>query len=146
MKDTIQFIGKLGQWVAVKKLTVEEGITDKDILLFFSSIYNTIGRKADEYVEKVFPEVSEILSTLPVGRRSEKSIAEVVAKVFGPGVGKKINAILEGRKLEKNEKEALKEMLRVYLLRKSLEKMGVFLDYGHAYTYIRPKLRGRRKG
>ncbi len=146
MKDTLQFIGKLGEWVAVKKLTVEEGIEDKDILFFFSSIYNTLGRKADEYVEKVFPEVIKLQEeVLPEGRRSEKTISEVLAKVFGPGVGRKINEIIEGKDLEKAEKEAAKEIIRVYLVRKALEKLGVFLDYGHAYTYLKPKVRGRKK-
>ena len=110
MQDKINFMAKHGDWIAVKKMEIDDRTEAIDVARLLLSVRNTVDRKLFEYLDKDFDlEKLEgiVAEIVPKGRLSEEKIAEVFKKLTY-SVPRK----LEGNKLQKEiQKQIATEMV-----------------------------------
>jgi hypothetical protein len=123
-KDKIEFFAKVGNWVCIKRGDVKEGTTGPDITRVLTSIQNSIDRKKWEflgddldlkYIDTIAHELVE-----GKGRVNADKLSEILAKVNGPGVGRKIKEVAKTK--------AAAEVAKTYLTRVVLDLLKFRID------------------
>lgn len=115
---------------AVKKLKTEDASLT-DVLLFLASVEATLERLMDIYVEKIG--MKDILKDIEVESLDE--ISKRTSRLIGN--------ILKGVELNKKEKEAMKLLLKTYVTKELLKKMGVDVYYKKVVDALRKGLKKR---
>ncbi|MCD6230069.1 MAG: DUF2666 family protein [Candidatus Diapherotrites archaeon] len=150
-KDSIQFLAKYGDWVAVKKITCDENTEPLDIIRFFASVSDSFDRKTSESIaklvdtSKIDAEINEMIPE-DKGRFTSEEIAKALSSAQGPKVGKVINELTFGLEMEKKDINTLKEVCKTYAVRRALEKTKVRIDYNKLEVLVKKSGRyGSRK-
>ena len=133
-KDSIQFLAKYGDWIAVKKIACDEHTQPLDIIKFFASVSDSFDRKTIEAIAKMVDvsKIDEVINEIipeDKGRYTAEEAAKALSQAQGPKVGKIINELTEGLELEKKDLNAVKEVCKTYAVRKALEKTKIRIDY-----------------
>lgn len=122
--EGIQFIAKLGDWIAVKKLKVEKGIEAREVAEFLISLVMSANRKIEEFLEKEmdFESVKKAID--------EADIEEPIKVMENTAVKRTIKQAIRNReRLDKKIVKELEELASVFALRYALKKAGYKLDY-----------------
>jgi hypothetical protein len=131
MTDSIEFFAQYGNWVAVKKLKIEDQ-QPIEVARFLASVHDTMDRKMWEFIGDEIPLDAldaiayELTGAQQKGRkwvaprRSEDEVNAILAKIKCPGTTRKI-----GEHVKSNE---LKELSKIYLTRRVLELLGVKVE------------------
>lgn len=131
MDDTIQFIANYRDWVAVKKLKIEEKTDPMMIAEFLASLSNSFDRKIGENLGKIVKlENVDAVLTEELGKvRGAEGIAKALSVVAGTKMNKAINEITGALELQKKEKQEVIDFCKVYAMRKALKQAGLMVDY-----------------
>ncbi|MCX6801846.1 MAG: DUF2666 family protein [Candidatus Diapherotrites archaeon] len=135
--EGIQFVAKMGNWVAVRKLTVEEKTDPIMVMEFLAGLSVSFDGKMEEFLGKAVETaklnaaIDEATASLGKG---EKGISEAIAQVNSIAVNKTINEICEKPELQKKEIEELKEFCKILAMRKALMKAGLRIDFSTIET------------
>jgi len=130
--EGIQFVAKMGNWVAVRKLTIEQKTDPITVMEFLAGLSVSFDHKIEEFLAKAVDTaklnaaIEEATANLGKG---EKRISEAIAQANGATVNKAINEICEKPGLQKKEIDGLKEFCKVLALRKALKKAGLKIDF-----------------
>jgi len=145
MDEGIQFVAKMGDWLAVKKLKVEEKTDPLTVLEFLAGLSVSFDFKIREYigkevdVKRIESAVDEELEGIA---RGAKGIDEALAKVKGLKIGKIINELCGAKGWQPKQTKELKEFCKVYALRYAFVKAGLKVDYSSIDT---PAIKAARK-
>ncbi|MEM0359745.1 MAG: DUF2666 family protein [Candidatus Diapherotrites archaeon] len=135
--EGIQFVAKMGDWIAVRKLTMEKKTDPVTVMEFLAGLSVSFDNKIEEFlgktvdIKKLNTAIEEATSGISKG---EKGISEALAQVNSSTVNKAINEICEKPELQKNEIDELKEFCKVLAMRKALKKAGLKIDYSTIET------------
>lgn len=135
--EGIQFIAKLGNWIAVRKLKVEEKTEPLTVMEFLAGLSVSFDGKIEEFLGKEIElarlnaALDEELEGLGKGK---KGISEALARVNSAKINRIINELCEKPDWQKKEKNELKEFCKVYALRKAFKKAGLKVDYSTIET------------
>jgi len=128
----IQFISNYEDWVAIKKLKVEEKTDPRIVMEFLAGLGTAIDRKVESNLKKIvkLEKLDAVLKEEVKPGKSEANIAEVLAAVNG----RKINAVIGeicdfNPDMQKNEKKELEDFCKVYAMRKALKECMLNVDY-----------------
>jgi hypothetical protein len=122
--EGIQFIAKLGDWIAVKKLKMEKGIKPREVAEFLISLTMSANRKVEEFLaeEIDFEAVRKAIDDV--------GIEEPLNAVENTSVKKAIKQAVKNREnLDKKIVKEFEELARVFALRYALKKAGYKIDY-----------------
>lgn len=150
MTDEIVFSAQVGNWVCIKKGKLDEDAKKVEVSRVLASVHESMDRKIWEFLKEDFPleELDKIAyeitgavynekkkDWLVEGRVSEQKLAEALAKLNNPTVGRRINELL--KPTTKNGPEIAKS----YLSRKVIDLLGIRieLDSGIVEKYIKEK-------
>jgi hypothetical protein len=140
-EEQIQFVANLGNFVSVKKLKIENKVTKEDIVEFLASIQFTCNQKITEYLEKIVDcnklleqtndllhlELNEFYNTIN-SAKIKKTIVSVIPK-----------------HIEKKQKDAYVEAMRVFLLNRYCEKNKLILGYNQVVFPSKKKIMKPKK-
>jgi len=135
--EGIQFVAKMGDWVSVKKLSIEEKTDALSVMEFLAGLSVSFDTKIGEYLgkeidlKKLEGVVDEELEGIAKG---EKGISQTLAKLKGTKLGKVINELCDVKGLQPKETKQLKEFCRVYSMRIAFKKIGLKADYSTIET------------
>lgn len=135
--EGIQFIAKMGNWVAVRKLSVEEKTEPLMVMEFIAGLSVSFDRKIEEFlakeveIEKLNTAIDEELEGIKKGARG---VSEVLAKIGGAKLGRVINELCDSKARQPKEKKELKEFCKIFALRKAFRKLGLKVDYSTIET------------
>ncbi len=135
--DGIQFVANYGDWIAVKKLKIDEKMDARTIMEFIASLGFSFDRKIEENLRREI-ELGKLEAVLQeelegIGK-GEAGISAALAKTNGARVGRTIKEICEKPELQKKEKKELGEFCRVFALRKALGAAGLKVNYSEIET------------
>ncbi len=145
MDEGIQFVAKMGDWLAVRKLKVEEKTDALMVMEFLAGLSVSFDAKIGEYlgkevdVKRLESAVNEELEGIAKGA---KGIDEALAKVKGLKIGKVINEMCEAKGWQPKQTKELKEFCKVYALRYAFVKAGLKVDYSSIDT---PAIKATKK-
>lgn len=132
MEEGIAFVVNMKGWQSVKKLTVTEKMNSRSVIEFLGSLNTGVDLKVEEFLEKIvdLKKVDAFLKEQLQGKgKTEGEIANLLAALKGPKLGKILNEICELPELQKGEQDELKDFCRVYAIKKGLKELGVMIDY-----------------
>ena len=133
-KGKILFDAQVGNWICIKKGTIENNTADIEVSRVLASIHNSMDRKIWEYLGKEInlKELDEIAYEITgaqfdkkkkkymiKGRKSEAQIAGALAKCNSPSTTKKIT---------KSPNKYYLELAKSYLTRKVLDLLSVRME------------------
>lgn len=126
----IQFVANYDDWVAIKKLKIEEKTEPKTVAEFLASLTISVDRKIEENLKKsvALDKLDAVIAAVPAGR-TESEIAEALREVSTRKVSQVINEITQLDSLQKNEQKELADFCRAYATRKILKNCKVIVDY-----------------
>ncbi len=133
----IQFIANYDEWIAVKKLKIDEKVDPRTIIEFIASLGFSFDRKIEEnlrktvQLERLEKAISEELSEIGKG---SKGISEALAKINSVKISRIIKEISKKPELQKKEIKELEEFCRVFALRKALAAAGLKVNYSEIET------------
>jgi hypothetical protein len=123
-KDAIEFFAKFGDWVCIKKVEIKPDTTGPEITRILTSIQNSIDRKKWDFLGKAIDLGSlDAIAAEIVGEKGRVNgdrLSEILAKLNGPGVGKKINELVKGK--------AAAEVAKTYVTRAVFELLNFRVD------------------
>ncbi len=130
MEKVIQFISNYDDWVAVKKLKIEEKTDSRTIMEFLASLGMGIDGKVEANLGKIveLKKLDLAIDQIKAGK-SEEEIAGAMKEVNTRNVSKIIGEITEREEFQANEKKELQGFCKVYAMRKVLKKCGLNIDY-----------------
>jgi len=132
MEDSIQFIANYGDWKAIKKLAVVEGMQPRTVMEFLAGLATSLDAKVEENLRKEV-DLSRLDSVLEEGLegigKSEADIAKALRTVNSRNVSSIIREISEKEELQKNEKKELAQFCKTYATRKALKACKLPFDY-----------------
>jgi hypothetical protein len=119
--DSIEFLAKYKNWLAVKKIHIDEGTKPEEIVLQLSSIRQSVDKKSFELLGIDIAKLDAYATQLIGGKRkSYGSLAEIVQKL-GNGEAKEVVNNSTGGKPE------LAEIASTYLFRRTVQ--GLMFDF-----------------
>ncbi len=129
----IQFVAKYDDWIAVRKLKIEEKTDPIVVAEFLAGLTNSVDSKVGENLKKILnlSELDKVLESLEYGK-SEQEISQVLAHINSGKINKLINAaidLLPEEKFQKNQKKELTDFCKVYAMKTALKKCGLMSDY-----------------
>ncbi len=138
-EDSIDFLAKYGDWVAIKKMRIRPDTKPEEIAFHLASIRRSIDRKAFEVLGIDTASLDSYANSLTSGaRKSYASLAEAIGKL----------GTAEARDVASkacNGKEELAGIASVYLLRKVVQNLGFDLDVNQEMlSKIYPSLKIRK--
>ncbi|MBI4052645.1 MAG: DUF2666 family protein [Candidatus Diapherotrites archaeon] len=130
MDKSIQLIANYDDWVAIKKLKIEEKTDPRTVMEFLASLTISVDKKVEQNLGKLvdLKKLDAMLAELPAGK-SEAEIAEILKAASSGKVNGVINEITAVESLQKNEQKELAGFCKVYALKKALGKAGLSVDY-----------------
>ena len=135
--EGIQFVAKLGNWVAVRKLTIEEKTDPLMVMEFLAGLSVSFDNKIEEFLGKEIDIKrlnTAIEEELEGTGKGEKGISEAIAKIAGAKLGRVINELCDAKNRQPKETKELKEFCKVFALRKAFRKAGLKVDYSTIET------------
>jgi hypothetical protein len=127
----IQFIANTDDWKAIKKLKVEADVPDVDIATFLASVSISFDTKIEQYLKKAVnaKTIDDYIDSITKGTfKSEEDIAKVLKGINAMAAGKAITASLPAG-LSPKDTDMYKAILKSYLTKKTLTKIGFCVDY-----------------
>ncbi len=119
--DSIEFLARYKNWLAVKKIHIDEKTAPEEIVLQLSSIRQSVDKKSFELLGIDLAKLDAYAAQLVSGKRkSYGSLAEVIQKLSGSDVKEVVNGSTGGR-------PELAEIASTYLLRKTVQ--GLMFDF-----------------
>ncbi|MGC8710716.1 MAG: DUF2666 family protein [Candidatus Micrarchaeia archaeon] len=120
--DSIEFLAKYKEWVAIKKMSISDDVKPEEVAFHLASIRQTIDRKAFEILGIKTNELDAYAGKLTGNaRKSYKNLAELL-----PLLGnQEAKSIIEAAC---NEKPELAEVANAYLFRKVVQNLGFDFD------------------
>jgi len=130
MDRSIQFMANYDDWVAIKKLKIEDKTDPRTIMEFLASMMISVDRKVEQNLGRLvdLKKLDAFLDELPAGK-SEAEIAEILKSASSGKVNGVIKEITEIESLQKNERKELAGFCKVYAFKKALGKAGLSVDY-----------------
>ena len=120
--DSIEFLAKYKNWVAVKKISISPDTKPEEIVLQMSSIRQSVDKKSFELLGIDTAKLDAYAAQITSGKRkSYGSLAEVVQKL-GAGEAK------ETVKGATGGNEGLADIAATYLFRKTVQSLAFDLD------------------
>lgn len=126
----IQFVANYDDWVAIRKLKIEEATIPKTIMEFLGSLGTSIDTKVEDNLRKIvkLEKVDAALDALEIGKKdTAKALEEVNSRKVGASIKEIVEEIGEG--LSKPEKKEIEQFCKVYAMKKALKKTGLMVDY-----------------
>ena len=148
MEDQIQFIAKVGKWVAIKKLSITDKTEPFTVACFLATLDDTFDRKIkDNLSERVdFKRIDEFIKEISgkKGKKTEEEIAKLLKEMSGAKLTRVINSAINTDGLEKKEAKALQEFGKVYATRAILDAIGLHYAYNSVAKQLTPpkKIKG----
>jgi len=142
--DSIEFLARYKNWLAVKKIQITEGTPPEEIVLQLSTIRQSVDRKSFEILGIDTAAIDEYATELTKGTR--KSFPALAAVVQRLGT-KEVKEVVKGATKGKDE---LAEIASTYLFRRVVQKLMFDFDVNpdllqKAYPKLKvPKPPGRR--
>ncbi len=126
----IQFVANYADWVAVKKLKIEEATDSRTIAEFLAGLTISVDRKIADNLGKIIDlkKLDSALATIEAGK-TEEQIAEALKEVNTRKINAVINELAQNEKWQKNEQREIADFLKAYAMRTVLKKCGVTVDY-----------------
>ncbi|MDE1855306.1 MAG: DUF2666 family protein [Candidatus Micrarchaeota archaeon] len=119
--DSIEFLAKYKNWLAVKKIHIDEKTAPEEIVLQLSSIRQSVDKKSFELLGIDVAKLDAYATQLVSGKRkSYGSLAEVIQKLSAGDVKEVVNGATGG-------KPELAEIASTYLFRKTVQ--GLTFDF-----------------
>ena len=119
--DSIEFLARYKNWLAVKKIHIYEKTAPEEIVLQLSSIRQSVDKKSFELLGIDLAKLDAYAAQLVSGKRkSYGSLAEVIQKLSGSNVKEVVNGSTGGR-------TELAEIASTYLFRKTVQ--GLMFDF-----------------
>ena len=119
--DSIEFLARYKNWLAVKKIHIDEKTAPEEIVLQLSSIRQSVDKKSFELLGIDVAKLDAYAAQLVGGKRkSYGSLAEVIQKLSGSDVKEVVNGSTGGR-------PELAEIASTYLFRKTVQ--GLMFDF-----------------
>ena len=133
--DEIILSAKVGNWVVIKKMTVEEDTKKPEIANMLSNINETINRKGFEFLEIDTPAIDEYAGALTKGKRKGYgTLADVFSSLK--------NSEVKERLLKAVPEEKLLPATEAYFVRRILENVGyAFIPTHEILNKIYPELK-----
>lgn len=120
--DSIEFLAKYKNWIAVKKISIAEGTKPEEIVLQMSGIRQSVDKKSFELLGIDTAKLDELAGRLTSGKRkSYGSLAEVVQKLGASDVKETVKGATGG-------KEELADIASTYLFRKTVQNLAFDFD------------------
>jgi Protein of unknown function (DUF2666) len=142
--DSVEFVAKYKNWLAVKKLQITEGTPPEEIVLQLSTIRQSVDRKSFEILGIDTAAIDAYAAELTKGtRKSFPALAETIQKLGTKEVKERMKAATGG-------KEELAEIAQTYLFRRVVQGLQFDFDVNpdllqKAYPTLKvPKPPGRR--
>lgn len=124
-EEQIQFVVNLDKFMSIKKLKIEPKVTKEDIIEFFTSIQFTCTQKINEYLEKIIDSEKLLEQTKNL---FSLEINDFIKEINTAKTKKIINSVLPAH-LEKKQKDAYIEAVKVYLINKYCLDKKLVLSY-----------------
>jgi len=144
----IHFIANYDDWVAVRKLKIDEKVDPFTIMEFLAGLCMSVDNKIEQNLGKIIniEIVKKALDELEYGK-SEEEIANVLKEVNSGKVSKAIKAALKeiGEKYQKNELKEIESFCRIFAFRYALKKCNLPIDYSAAESPTLKKLLKKAK-
>lgn len=142
--ESIEFVAKYKNWVAVKKIQIREGTAPEEIVLQLAGIRQSVDRKSFEILGIDTQAIDAYAAEFTKGtRKSFSALAEVVQKLGTKEVKERLKAATNG-------KEQLTAIAQTYLFRRVVQGLQFDFDVNpdllqKAYPTLKvPKPPGRR--
>jgi hypothetical protein len=120
--DSIEFLARYKDWLAVKKIHIDESTKPEEIVLQLSSIRQSVDKKSFELLGIDTVKLDAYATQLIGGKRkSYGSLAEIIQKL-GSGEAKEVISSATGGKPE------LAEITSTYLFRKTVQGLAFDFD------------------
>jgi hypothetical protein len=143
--DSIEFLAKYKNWVAVKKITITETTAPEEIVLGLSGIRQSVDRKSFELLGINTATIDAYALELAKGaRKSYSALGEVLQKLSTKEVKETVKGCCGG-------KEELTDIAMTYLFRKVVQGLAFDFDVNpdllqKAYPTLKiPKPPGRQR-
>ena len=131
MEDqSIQFIANYEDWVAIKKLKIEEKTDPRTVMEFLAGLTVSVDRKIEANLKKIvaLDKLDAVIAQIPIGK-TEDEIAAALKEVSTRKVSQVINEITQLPTFQKNEQGELADFCRAYATRKILKNCKALIDY-----------------
>lgn len=131
MNGEIQFIANTDEWKVVKRLKIDENVQGVDIASFLASVSISFDTKIEDYLKKSVnaKTIDEYIDSITKGTfKTEEEISKVLKAINCAAANKTISASIP-ETLSPKEKDMLKTLLKSYLTKKTLLKIGFCVDY-----------------
>ncbi len=135
-EEQIQFVANVDKFVSVKKLKIEPKVTKEDIVEFFASIQFSCNQKIDDFLEKI---VDVVKLQEQTNQLFDLKFNEFYEEINKPKTKKIITSLLPSH-IEKKQKDAYVEAIRVYLLNKFCVKNKIILSYNQVVFPSKKKI------
>lgn len=129
----IQLAANYDDWVAVKKLKIEEKTDPRTVMEFLAGLNTSLDRKVEDNLAKVvdLEPLKKHLAGIDYGKK-ESEIAQVLAHVNGLHTNRVIKEMtepLEAKGVQKNEIKEITGFCKVYAMRTALKNCQLNIDY-----------------
>ena len=126
----IQLVANYDEWVAIKKLKIEEKTDPKTIMECLTGLTISVDRKIEDNLRKIvkLDKLDAVIAEIPAGK-TEDEIASALKEVSTRKVSQVINEISVIEGVQKNEQKEIAGFCRAYASRKILKKCNVIVDY-----------------
>ena len=142
--DSVEFLAKYKNWLAVKKITIKENTQPEEIVLQLSSIRQSVDKKSFELLGIDLAKLDAYATTLTGGaRKNYGSLAQVIQKLGTGEVKEVVNGATGGKK-------ELAEIATTYLFRRTVQGLEFDFDVNpdmlqKAFPHLKvPKPPGRK--
>ena len=127
----IQFIANYDDWVAVKKLKIEEKTDPRTIMEFLAGLGIGIDRKIEQNLGKLVDlnKINSTLNELISSGKGVENIAKVLATISGIKMNSVINSECNKPELQKNEQKELLDFCKAYVMKKALKECNLKVDF-----------------
>lgn len=120
--DSIEFLAKYKNWLAVKKIHIADDTKPEEIVLQLSSIRQSVDKKSFELLGIDIAKLDACAARLTTGKRkSYGSLAEVIQKLGSGEAKEEVNSATGG-------KPELAEIASTYLFRKTVQSLAFDFD------------------
>lgn len=120
--DSVEFLARYKNWLAVKKIHIDESTKPEEIVLQLSSIRQSVDKKSFELLGIDVAKLDAYAAQITTGtRKNYGALAEVIQKL-GTGEAKEVAKNATGGKPE------LAEIASTYLFRKTVQSLAFDFD------------------
>ena len=131
----IHFIANYDDWVAIRKLKIDEKTDAFTIMEFLAGLCISVDNKIEQNLGKIvnIEKVKRSLEELEYGK-SEQEIAKILREVNSGRVNKVIKEVIKeiSEKYQKNELKEIESFCKIYAFRCALKKCNLAIDYSFA--------------